>query len=99
MTVETFIMLAIFIVLFLSLPLIMLLLERKGVVTAQWYLAQWKGGVLAMAIAAMILSPGGDPISMMLMLALLAASYFAGAVVLQTRGDGSLDSLKLAPFT
>ena len=79
MTLAIFIILAVFTVLFLSLPLFMLLLERMGVFTTQSYLINWKAGVLAMAVAAMILSPGGDPLSMMLMFVPLVGSYFAGA--------------------
>jgi sec-independent protein translocase protein TatC len=61
-----------------QLPLIMLFLERIGVFTVQSYLSKWRMAVLVMAFAAMILSPGGDPYSMLFMLAPLIVLYFSG---------------------
>ena len=61
-----------------QLPLVMLFLERINIFTVQVYLAKWRIAVLIMAIASMVLSPGGDPYSMMMMLAPLVALYFGG---------------------
>lgn len=61
-----------------QLPLVMLFLERIHVFTVRIYLAKWRIAVLVMAVAAMVLSPGGDPWSMMMMLVPLIGLYFAG---------------------
>ncbi len=47
-----------------QLPLVMLFLERIGVVTIRAYLSSWRVAILAIFIVAMILSPSGDPYSM-----------------------------------
>jgi sec-independent protein translocase protein TatC len=61
-----------------QLPLLMLFLERIHIFNVQFYLAKWRIAVLIMAVAAMVLSPGGDPYSMMMMLVPLIGLYFAG---------------------
>ncbi|HEX3725481.1 MAG TPA: twin-arginine translocase subunit TatC [Pirellulales bacterium] len=61
-----------------QLPLLMLFLERIHVFTVQLYLAKWRIAVLLMAIAAMVLSPGGDPNSMLMMFVPLVCLYFGG---------------------
>lgn len=61
-----------------QLPLVMLFLDRIHVFNTQIYLAKWRIAVLVMAVAAMVLSPGGDPTSMMMMLVPLIGLYFAG---------------------
>lgn len=61
-----------------QLPLVMLFLERIRIFTVKAYLAKWRVAVLLMAIAAMVLSPGGDPYSMMMMLGPLVLLYFGG---------------------
>ncbi|MGD9721587.1 MAG: twin-arginine translocase subunit TatC [Pirellulales bacterium] len=61
-----------------QLPLVMLFLARIHIFSAELYLSKWKIAVLLMAIAAMILSPGGDPYSMMMMLGPLVLLYFGG---------------------
>lgn len=61
-----------------QLPLVMLFLERIHVFSVTAYLAKWRIAVLVMAILAMVLSPGGDPYSMMMMLVPLVALYFGG---------------------
>ncbi len=61
-----------------QLPLVMLFLERIHVFSVQAYLSKWRIAVLIMAIMAMVLSPGGDPYSMMMMLVPLVGLYFAG---------------------
>jgi sec-independent protein translocase protein TatC len=64
-----------------QLPLVMLFLERINIFTVQNYLSKWKIAVLAMAFASMVLSPGGDPISMMMMLVPLVGLYFGGILL------------------
>jgi sec-independent protein translocase protein TatC len=61
-----------------QLPLVMLFLERIHVFDVKTYLSKWRIAVLAMAVASMVLSPGGDPYSMMMMLVPLIALYFGG---------------------
>jgi sec-independent protein translocase protein TatC len=61
-----------------QLPLVMLFLERIGVFTVPIYLAKWRIAVLIIAIVSMVLSPGGDPYSMMMMLVPLVGLYFGG---------------------
>jgi sec-independent protein translocase protein TatC len=61
-----------------QLPLVMLFLERIHVFTVSAYLSKWRIAVLGMAVAAMVLSPGGDPYSMLMMLVPLIGLYFGG---------------------
>jgi len=61
-----------------QLPLIMLFLDRIGIFDVESYLAKWRIAVLVIAIASMVLSPGGDPYSMMLMMIPLVFLYFGG---------------------
>ena len=61
-----------------QLPLVMLFLERIHIFNVQVYLAKWRIAVLVMAITSMVLSPGGDPYSMMMMLVPLIGLYFGG---------------------
>lgn len=61
-----------------QLPLVMLFLERIGILSVNAYLGKWKIAVLSLAILSMVLSPGGDPTSMLLMFFPLVGLYFAG---------------------
>jgi sec-independent protein translocase protein TatC len=61
-----------------QLPLVMLFLERIRVFDVNVYWGKWRIAVLIMAIASMVLSPGGDPYSMLMMLGPLIALYFGG---------------------
>ncbi len=61
-----------------QLPLLMLFLDRIHIFNTQVYLSKWRIAVLLMSIAAMVLSPGGDPYSMMMLLVPLVGLYFAG---------------------
>jgi sec-independent protein translocase protein TatC len=61
-----------------QLPLVMLFLERIHVFSAAIYLSKWRIAVLLMAIVSMVLSPGGDPYSMLMMLGPLVVLYFGG---------------------
>ncbi|HLA84363.1 MAG TPA: twin-arginine translocase subunit TatC [Thermoguttaceae bacterium] len=64
-----------------QLPLVMLFMERIGVVTISSYLKQWRIAVLVIFIAAMILTPSSDPYSMLLMAFPLTALYFGGVLL------------------
>lgn len=61
-----------------QLPLVMLFLERIGIFDIGVYLAKWRVAVLVIAVVSMVLSPGGDPYSMLLMLIPLVFLYFGG---------------------
>ena len=61
-----------------QLPLVMLFLERIHVFNVQVYLSKWRIAVLVMAVMSMVLSPGGDPYSMLMMLVPLVVLYFGG---------------------
>ncbi|WP_437202424.1 twin-arginine translocase subunit TatC [Planctomicrobium sp. SH664] len=60
-----------------QLPLVMLFLERIGILTSQQYLANARLAILVIAIIAMILTPS-DPVSMLLMFFPLIGLYFLG---------------------
>lgn len=60
-----------------QLPLVMLLLERIGVVSVAMYLEKWRIAVLVIAILSMLLTPA-DPSSMLLMGCPLIVLYFGG---------------------
>ncbi len=64
-----------------QLPLLMLFLERINVFSVSIYLAKWRIAVLIMAVISMVLSPGGDPYSMLMMLVPLVGLYFAGVAL------------------
>ncbi len=61
-----------------QLPLVMLFLERIGIFDLDAYLSKWRVAVLVIAILSMVLSPGGDPYSMMFMMVPLIVLYFGG---------------------
>ncbi|MEN6449793.1 MAG: twin-arginine translocase subunit TatC [Thermoguttaceae bacterium] len=63
-----------------QLPLVMLFLERIGVLTVASYLSQWKIAVLVIVVVAGILMPP-DPYSMILMAGSLTALYFGGVLL------------------
>ena len=64
-----------------QLPLVMLFLERIGVVTIATYLSSWRVAILAMFIVAMTLSPSGDPWSMLLLAVPLIVLYYGGVML------------------
>ena len=79
-----------------QLPLVMLLLERLGIVTVQAYLSKWRVAVLIISVISMFLTPA-DPQSMILMGVPLVALYFGGILLChlmprpQPRRDDSED--------
>ncbi|HFB98948.1 MAG TPA: twin-arginine translocase subunit TatC [Bryobacterales bacterium] len=60
-----------------QLPLVMLFLERIGIVTTEQYLSHWRVAVAAIAFVSMIFTPQ-DPVSMILMGLPLVGLYFLG---------------------
>ena len=60
-----------------QLPLVMLLLERLGVMTIETYLSHWRIAVLIVFVLSMFLTPA-DPMSMLLMGVPLTVLYFGG---------------------
>jgi sec-independent protein translocase protein TatC len=75
-----------------QLPLVMLLLERIGVFTIQTYLAKWRISVVVIAVLSMVLTPGGDIGSMMLMFVPLTGLYFLGIAMCKYMPGGPLRS-------
>ena len=47
------------------LPLFMLLLERVGIITHEWMASQRRMAILVLAILSAVVTPGGDPITML----------------------------------
>jgi sec-independent protein translocase protein TatC len=63
-----------------QLPLVMVALERLGIVTVATLVSRWRFAVLGIFFVSMILTPA-DPISMLLMAIPLTALYFGGIVL------------------
>lgn len=61
-----------------QLPLVMFALERVGIVSEETYLKQWRVAVLIIFVLSMMLTPGGDPFSMLFMALPLTFLYFGG---------------------
>jgi len=61
-----------------QLPLVMLFLHRVGVFSLQVYLAKWRLAVLIIFVAAMVITPTADPITMLLMALPMTGLYFLG---------------------
>ena len=64
-----------------QLPLVMLFLERIGIFNVAVYLQKWRIAILVIFVASMVLSPGGDPYSMMMMAGPLTVLYFLGIML------------------
>jgi len=75
-----------------QLPLVMLLLQRIGVFSVEAYWSKWRVAVVAMSIAAMVLTPGPDVSSMMIMFAALTSLYFFGIALCTYMPGGSIRS-------
>jgi sec-independent protein translocase protein TatC len=63
-----------------QLPLVMLFINRIGLVTIETYIAQWRVAILTIFVVAMILTPA-DPISMLLMAGPLCGLYVLGILM------------------
>lgn len=63
-----------------QLPLVMLFLERIGVLSIATYLSNWRVSIMVIFVISMILTPA-DPYSMMLMAVPLTFLYFGGVLL------------------
>ena len=68
-----------------QLPLVMLFLNRIGVMSVQNYLAKWKISVLVIFVISMVLTPA-EPVSMLAMAIPLTALYFGGILICHWAG-------------
>jgi sec-independent protein translocase protein TatC len=75
-----------------QLPLVMLLLERLGVLTVESYVRKWRIAVVVIAVAAMILTPGQDLSSMLVLFVALTGLYFLGILLCKRMPGGPLRS-------
>jgi sec-independent protein translocase protein TatC len=75
-----------------QLPLVMLLLQRIGVFSIESYWRKWRIAVVVIAIASMVLTPGSDISSMLLMFVPLTGLYFLGIVLCTYMPGGSIRS-------
>lgn len=64
-----------------QLPLVMLFLERIGLITVQGYLKSWRMAILIIFVLAMVLAPTGDPYTLLLMACPLTILYFGGVLL------------------
>lgn len=64
-----------------QLPLVMLFLERIGIVTVKGYLTYWRMAVLLIFVVAMFFSPSADPYSLLLLACPLCILYFGGVLL------------------
>ena len=60
-----------------QMPLVMLFLNRIGILSVKAYLDKWRIAILVIFVISMLLTPA-DPISMLLMATPLTALYFLG---------------------
>jgi sec-independent protein translocase protein TatC len=63
-----------------QLPLVMLFMERIGLMTVSTYLSKWRLSVFVICIASALLTPA-DPYSMLLMAVPLVFLYFGGILL------------------
>ena len=75
-----------------QLPLVMLFLERIGVVTVETYTENWRMAILIMSVVSMLLTPS-DPGSMLLMLAPLIVLYVGGIQLCRMKPRAEPDPL------
>jgi sec-independent protein translocase protein TatC len=75
-----------------QLPLAMLLLERIGVFTVESYWRKWRIAVVIIAIAAMVITPGQDITSMIVLFTALTGLYFLGILLCRRAPGGPLRS-------
>jgi sec-independent protein translocase protein TatC len=65
------------------MPLVMLFINRIGVVSVEQYWRGWRVAVLVIFILAPILNPSPDPYSMLLMAVPMTVLYFGGILLCQ----------------
>jgi sec-independent protein translocase protein TatC len=75
-----------------QLPLVMLLLQRIGIFTIANYVGKWRISIVIIAVLSMIMTPGGDVPSMMLMFVPLTFLYFLGILMCKYMPGGPLRS-------
>lgn len=75
-----------------QLPLVMLFLERIGIMTVKSYLENWRMAVLVIAVSSMLLTPS-DPTSMLLMMFPLIILYFGGVMLCRLQPGPTADPL------
>ena len=75
-----------------QLPLVMLLLQRIGIFQIADYINKWRIAVVVIAVLSMVLTPGGDLGSMMLMFLPLTVLYFLGILMCKYMPGGPLRS-------
>jgi sec-independent protein translocase protein TatC len=63
-----------------QLPLVMLLLNRVGIMPIETYIEKWRISVLVIFVVAMVLTPA-DPVSMLMMGIPLTVLYFVGILM------------------
>jgi sec-independent protein translocase protein TatC len=66
-----------------QLPLVMLFLNRIGILSLDAFMEKWRIAILLIFIISMILTPTGDPISMTMMAVPLTALYFLGLAMIK----------------
>jgi sec-independent protein translocase protein TatC len=66
-----------------QLPLVMLFLNRLGILSFEAFLEKWRIAILAIFVIAMVLTPSGDPISMSMMALPLTGLYFLGLAMIK----------------
>jgi sec-independent protein translocase protein TatC len=64
-----------------QLPLVMLVLDRIGIVSVEGFIAQWRIAILIVFVVAMVLTPSPDPMSMLIMALPLTMLYFGGILL------------------
>lgn len=75
-----------------QLPLVMLFLERIGIMTVEGYSENWRMAVLVISIVSMLLTPS-DPQSMLLMMLPLVFLYMGGIQLCKFRVNKNADPL------
>jgi sec-independent protein translocase protein TatC len=63
-----------------QLPLVMLVLDRIGIVSAEAFIEKWRIAILVIFVISMVLTPA-DPVSMLLMACPLTVLYFGGILM------------------
>lgn len=75
-----------------QLPMVMLFLERIGIMTVAGYIENWRMAVLIISIASMLLTPS-DPSSMLMMMFPLIILYIGGIQLCRFNPSKSADPL------
>lgn len=75
-----------------QLPLVMLLVERMGIMTIDGFIKSWRMAVLIIAIVSMLMTPS-DPYSMLLMMCPLVVLYFGGILLCKIKPKEAADPL------